>query len=351
MAANEIESLRKNILDWHDLNARDLPWRGEKDPYRIFVSEIMLQQTRAETVIPYYRAFLEAFPDADALGDADESAVLKKWEGLGYYSRARNLQKAARVVSRELGGQFPMDVKGLKELPGIGEYTAGAIASIAFNLPESAIDGNQVRVLSRLFLIDTLTTRPETKNRLREMALLLIDRERPGDFNQALMGLGALVCVPRAPLCASCPAAEYCAARRAGVERQLPVLPARTEKKTERRAVALVFSEDRVLVRRRADRGLLAGLYEFPNFLDAHRDAEVREALLELGVRAHGHRAGEQVTHVFTHLIWEMKAHLYRSDGAQVPGHFYVNKEELAKLPMPSAMAKYREAALKEISC
>ncbi|MEA4899953.1 MAG: A/G-specific adenine glycosylase [Christensenellaceae bacterium] len=341
------EAMRRGILTWHDQNARDLPWRGARDPYLIWVSEIMLQQTRAETVIPYYRAFLEAFPDVFALAGADQSAVLKRWEGLGYYSRARSLHKAAQLVAEQLHGEFPHSVAGLRALPGVGEYTAGAIASMAYGLPEPAIDGNQVRVLSRLFDIRELVTKPDAKRRLREAAQQLIDRARPGDFNQALMGLGALVCLPRNPACERCPVEAYCAARAAGVQRQLPLRPEPVRKRIERRAVALVVCGGEVLVRRRPEDALLGGLYEFPNFLDARSDAAVREALAEWGVTARGHRPLESVEHVFTHLVWRMTGHAYRCEPCEPTGVVFVDAEALRALPMPTAMHKYREAALR----
>ena len=344
-----MDRIRPAILRWHDEHARALPWRGEKDPYRIWLSEIMLQQTRAETVIAYYHAFLSRFPTLQALADADVDEVLKCWEGLGYYSRARNLQKCAQVVVRDLDGAFPKDIKSLKKLPGIGDYTAGAIASMAFGLPEPAIDGNLTRVLSRLFAMDQLVTTPAAKAQLRKDALALIDTTRPGDFNQALMGMGALLCVPRKPRCAACPVCDFCRARALGMEASLPVLPAPLDKKTERRVVALVFYNNRVLVRKRADTGLLAGLWEFPNFLHAHTNASVLEALSEMGVTAKKMRTGQDYTHVFTHLIWKMTTSLYESRDGNVQGGQFADKQALETLAMPSAMQPFRDQALSEL--
>ena len=343
------QQMRRAILAWHDRNARDLPWRGQTDPYRIWVSEIMLQQTRAETVIPYYLRFLEHYPTVEALAAAPEEALLKDWEGLGYYSRARNLRRAAQVVAGELGGRFPQTVQGLRALPGVGGYTAGAVASMAFGLPEPAIDGNQVRVLSRLFAIQGEVQSPQVKKRLREQALLLLDRERPGDFNQALMGLGALVCLPRNPKCDGCPAARLCLARAQGLERQLPQMPSRTGQRVERRAVALVFWEDKVLVRQRPDRGLLARMWEFPHFLQAESGAALEEALGEMGVALKGRRTGPRARHVFTHLIWEMTGYICRAASDQVQGGRYVDREQLAALPMAAAHKVYREEAMSRL--
>ncbi len=331
----------KALICWHDENARPLPWRLEKDPYKIWLSEIMLQQTRAETVVGYYGRFLDRFPTVSALAAADPVEVLKLWEGLGYYSRARNLMKAAKAVAA--AGGFPRDVKGLRALPGVGEYTAGAIASIAFGLPEPAIDGNQIRVLSRAFGVRVSAASPEGKCALRQAAERAIPAERPGDFNQAMMGLGAMVCTPR-PDCARCPVSGFCDAFRAGDAASLPVLPPKADKRTEQRAVALVFRGNSVLIRRRPDEGLLAGLYEFPGFPGAKTGAEVRAALQEIGVSPKDLRPGGSARHVFTHLIWRMDGWLCEADGA-AEGEF-VGAEALNALPFPTALRAFREMAL-----
>mgnify|MGYP000844635503 CR=1 FL=1 len=330
------------LLRWHDDNARDLPWRCEKDPYKIWLSEIMLQQTRAETVIPYYRAFLGRFPTAEALAGADPVEVLKLWEGLGYYSRARNLMKAAKLVA-EAGG-FPRDIKGLRALPGVGEYTAGAIASIAFGLPEPAIDGNQIRVLSRAFGVRVPATSPEGKRALRAAALSVMPQTRPGDFNQALMGLGALICAPR-PGCARCPVSAFCDAFRTGDAEELPILPPKADKRDQQRAVALVFGKDTVLVRRRPEDGLLPGLYEFPGFPGARAKADVRAALREIGVEPENLRPAGDARHVFTHLVWRMNGWACEADRAD-EGEF-VGTAALCALPFPTALKVFRETALR----
>ena len=331
----------KALLCWYDENARPLPWRLEKDPYKIWLSEIMLQQTRAETVVGYYGRFLGRFPTVSALAAADPVEVLKLWEGLGYYSRARNLMKAAKAVAA--AGCFPRNVQGLRALPGVGEYTAGAIASIAFGLPEPAIDGNQIRVLSRVFGVRVSAASPEGKRALRQAALCAIPAERPGDFNQAMMGLGAMVCTPR-PDCARCPVSGFCDAFRTGDAASLPVLPPKADKRTEQRAVALVFRDNSVMVRRRPDEGLLAGLYEFPGFPGAKTGAEVRAALQEIGVSAKDLRPGGSARHVLTHLVWRMDGWLCEADGA-AEGEF-VSAEALNALPFPTALRVFREMAL-----
>ena len=335
----------KALLRWHDRAARDLPWRREKDPYKIWLSEIMLQQTRAETVIPYYRAFLSRFPTVEALAAADEVEVLKLWEGLGYYSRARNLMKAARLVAE--AGAFPRDVQGLRKLPGVGEYTAGAILSIAYGLPEPAVDGNQIRVLSRVFGIRIPAQSPEGRRALRAAALSAIPEERPGDFNQAMMGLGALICTPR-PDCARCPVSAFCDALRSGDAPSLPLLPPKADKRVEQRAVALVYREDAVLVRRRPDEGLLAGLYEFPGFPGARTEAEVREALREIGVEPENLAPSGSARHVFTHLVWRMDG--WRCDARSAGEGEFVGGQALLALPFPIALKAFRQRALEALA-
>jgi len=255
-------SVAARLLAWYDAGHRDLPWRRTADPYRIWVSEIMLQQTRAETVIPYYARFLERFPDAAALAQASEQEVLAAWSGLGYYSRARNLQKAARLVERG----FPASYAGLRELPGVGDYTAAAIASIAFGLPYAVVDGNVMRVIARVTDDAADIGASRTRARFRDIAQSWLDRRRAGAFNQALMELGATVCLPRAPQCGICPLADVCAARRYGRAAELPVKLRRTEPVAVAQALAVVRRRDCVLMwQRAADARRLAGFWELPS--------------------------------------------------------------------------------------
>ncbi|MBR3504276.1 MAG: A/G-specific adenine glycosylase [Clostridia bacterium] len=341
----------EELLAWHDAHARDLPWRGETDPYRIWISEIMLQQTTTQTVKGYYARFIGAFPTVQALAEAPEQEVLKLWEGLGYYSRARNLQKAAKIVARELGGRLPDTVEALRVLPGIGDYTAGAIASMAYGKAELAMDGNLVRALARLTAEEGCVGEAAVKKRLRAAGMALIDKERPGDFNQAMMGLGRLVCLPGNPKCGECPVAARCAAHAKGVERELPVTPPKAAKRIERRGVALAFSGGRVLVRRRGAGGLLAGLWEFPNFEDACDAASLAECLGELGVAARGGRCVGAATHVFTHLVWKMEGFAFSADALpETDGLRAVDAAGLLALPMPSAMRAFRDIAQTALS-
>jgi A/G-specific adenine glycosylase len=302
--AGQRAELRRALLDHYDRSARALPWRGERDPYRVLVSEVMLQQTRVETVRRFYGTWLERFPDVDALAAAGQDEVLKAWEGLGYYRRARNLQGAAQLVRERLGGAFPTDADGLRALPGVGEYTAGAVASIAFGKVAAAVDGNVRRVLSRLFDVAL-----PGAAWLRETAAALVDRERPGDWNQALMDLGATVCTPRAPGCDRCPVAAWCRARSAGT---VPDRPARSAKRvvpTVHLALGVFHEEDRVLLERRLPDGLLGGMWAFPEAEVVAGEApnaaasSLRARATELGVEAEGDGVAlDPVEHRFTHL-------------------------------------------------
>jgi len=299
-------------LRYYDEERRELPWRGEDDPYRIWVSEVMLQQTRVETVIPYYNRWIERFPDVESLARASQEEVLQAWKGLGYYRRARNLHRAAREVRERWDGALPGSPDELRELPGVGEYTAGAVASIAFGVAASAVDGNARRVLSRL-----LDLADPGAAELRRRAGELLDPERPGAFNQALMELGARICTPRRPACDACPLEEECLARERGTVEERPVPAPRTPVREVEVAVAVaVDGGGRVLLRRRPDSGLLGGMWEFPGTeLEGEEDpADAAVGLLlerpglELGaVEGRGPRTLEPVPHRFSHL-----AALYR---------------------------------------
>ncbi len=323
------------LLAWYDREKRELPWRGTQDPYRVWLSEIMLQQTRAEAVAPRYEAFLTRFPTVAALAAADEEAVLKAWEGMGYYSRARNLRRAAMEVVRR--GGFPQSAKEWQKLPGVGAYTAAAVASIAFHEAAPALDGNQARVLSRLLAFEGTVDTPQ---RLRAQAEALIDRERPGDYNQALMDLGSGVCTPRAPKCGLCPVAAFCAARAGGDAESYPHLPPPIARREVEVTVVLAYLGGRVLVRRRPSKGLLAGLWEFPNFSEGTLEDTLP------GARATGELACSR--HVFTHLVWNMRG--LRAEAEALPeGMRAVDAEGLRALPFPTALRVYRQIALEEL--
>jgi A/G-specific adenine glycosylase len=253
---------RARIERWYDSAKRDLPWRRTRDPYRIWVSEIMLQQTRVAAAVPYFERFLERFPDALALAAAGEAEVLAKWAGLGYYSRARNLHRAAQAIA---AGGFPRDYDAIRALPGIGGYTAAAIASIAFGLPHAVLDGNVVRVLARLSAEREAVASAAAKDRLRTLADRLLDRKRPGDYNQALMELGATVCLPQNPRCSACPVSAMCEARRRGLADRLPVKAPRAKAVVIERELLLIRRRGRCLLwQRQPDSGPMAGFWELP---------------------------------------------------------------------------------------
>ena len=309
--------LRRLLLEHYDAHRRDLPWRQNREPYRVWVSEIMLQQTRVETAIPYYDRWIERFPTVEALADVDEESVLKAWEGLGYYSRARNLHRSARLVRERFGGVIPQDSQSLKTLPGIGEYSAGAIASIAYGEVVPAVDGNVRRVLSRLFDLED-----PTDASLRKRAGELVDPDRPGDWNQALMELGATVCTPRSPRCSACPLAGECRALAEGTQELRPAPRRRPRVRTVSYAVVVALNPaGEVLMVRRPRDGLLGGLWEFPAVEIGAGDAtpaggkprvgrSLQERCLshlkDLGVHLSGQTMSfsvlPEVRHAFTHL-------------------------------------------------
>ncbi len=323
------------LLEWYDGHKRTLPWRGIGDAYAVLVSEIMLQQTRAAAVIPYYGRFMAELPTAEALAACPEERLLKLWEGLGYYSRARNLQKCARAVVERYDGRFPETAEELKKLPGIGPYTAGAIASIAFGRPEPAVDGNVLRVMARLFEDDGDVTDPKVRDR---WTAFLKDRmgRRPGDLNQSFMDLGSLVCLPKGPLCESCPLAACCGAKAHGTQADYPNRGEKRPKRQEALTVFAVRDGDSFLIRRRPQKGLLSGLYELPNRPGHLSQAEIGQALTDLGVQPVG--AWEIVfrQHVFTHVIWHMQVVRLNVQREEVPGYGWYTGAE----PLPEAFLK-----------
>lgn len=308
------------LLAWFDRNKRILPFRRNKTPYRVWVSEIMLQQTRVSAALPYYERFMAELPDVRALADCEPERLAKLWEGLGYYSRARNLQKAARVIVDEYGGELPADAALLRKLPGIGDYTAGAIASLAFGLPEPAVDGNVLRVWSRLSNDASDVTLPETKRRMTAEVRAAQPKDRPGDFNEALMELGALVCIPNgAPLCETCPLRAQCEGYRAGTAPGLPVKPAKKPRRIEDWTLGVVLFEDAVLLEKRPETGLLAGLWQpamFPGTLSA---GDVEAQLAAQGTIAHTERTLKPARHIFSHVEWHMTGYLLRADSVSLP--------------------------------
>lgn len=295
------------LLPWYQANARELPWRKTKDPYRIWVSEIMLQQTRVEAVIRYYYNFLDYLPDVAALAAAPEEQLLKLWEGLGYYSRVRNMQKAAHSIMHEHGGVFPSTYAGIRALCGIGDYTAGAIASFAFDLPYPAVDGNVLRVASRLLAFEGRITDPAARRALTAAVAAAQPKDAPAAFNQATMELGAIVCLPNgAPKCAACPMAAVCAAHRGGRETEFPQKAKKAPRRVEKRTVLLLWEGERLALARRPATGLLAGLFEPACIKGQATAAQISAAFAAAGMPPLRVAPLGEAKHIFTHLEWHM---------------------------------------------
>ncbi len=344
-----LEDISKPLLKWYDSNRRVLPWREEPTPYRVWVSEIMLQQTRVEAVKPYFERFMEALPDVESLAGAPEEALLKLWEGLGYYNRARNLQEAARQIMTEYNGEMPSEYEELCRLKGIGSYTAGAIASIAFGKRVPAVDGNVLRVVSRICRRDEDILLPKVKKRMEEELLLALP-DRPGDFNQAMMEIGAMVCIPNGtPHCERCPLADICMAKADGVQAEYPKKSSKKKRRIEEKTVLVIQDENKAALHRRPQKGLLAGMYEFPT-IEGHKTAEeVQSWLEERGLKILRIVPLQEAKHIFTHKEWHMRGYMVRVDELapknerllQEDWIFAGAAETEEKYPVPSAFAAY----------
>ena len=329
--------LASRLLDWYGQHGRRLPWRGARDPYEIWVSEIMLQQTRVETVIPYFQRWLRAFPTVKALAAASEQDVLNVWEGLGYYSRARNLHRAARILAAEDNGTLPRDLAGLRALPGIGRYTAGAIASMAYAADEPTLDANIRRVLARLFNVEQPADSPAGENRLWELARSHLPKGRAGDFNQALMDLGAMICLPKNPRCLICPLMDVCEARKLGLQEQRPVLKPKKPVPHFVHAAGVIIQRSRVLLALRPSKGLLGGMWEFPNGRVEGDPARGLKAVLQTGYRLKVRREAALgvVEHAYTH--FRVTVHAFRCaalEPSRGPNLKWVRLKELEEYPM-----------------
>ena len=347
---NLLRTLPEPLLGWYRENARDLPWRHTEDPYRIWVSEIMLQQTRVAAVLGYYARFLAVFPTVEVLAETDEELLMKLWEGLGYYSRARNLQKAAREITA-LGG-FPDTYDGLLALPGIGDYTASAIAAAAFGRREPAVDGNVLRVMTRLTDCHDDISDPKTKRAVRA-ALAEVMPEEPADiriFNQAMMELGATVCGPNtAPRCDDCPVSGLCLGRQRGTAEILPVKKAKKERRVEEKTVLLLMRDGKIALRKRPKTGLLAGLWEFPNVEGALDETAAGAAVEAMGLSVIDWQSRLTAKHIFTHVEWHMTGYALTVRGDGPAELEWVDAAGLAARSVPSAFARYYEEAKREL--
>lgn len=337
------KSVSGPLLRWYDKHRRQLPWRAAPgktaDPYHVWLSEIMLQQTTVITVGPYYRSFLSRWPDVRALAVAELDDVLHAWQGLGYYARARNLHKCARLVANEYGGKFPNTEKGLRELPGIGAYTAAAVAAIAFGRPTVPVDGNIERVMARLHAVaDPL---PGSKGQLAELARCYGVKARPGDFAQALMDLGATICTPRNPTCALCPVGKYCDARSTGAPDDFPKRLPKGTKPTRKGIVYWVEDPSgRIFLRRRAEQGLLGGMMEFPSTAWGDQSPSFAAAKREAPVGQAWHRVPGIVEHTFTHFHLELSVIRGRGESRTEDNGVWIAVEEFKDLALPTLMKK-----------
>ncbi len=320
-----------SLTDWYKQNARDLPWRRTRDAYAVWISEIMLQQTRVAAAIPYYERFLAELPDVSALANVDDDRLHKLWEGLGYYSRAKNLKRAAREIVDRFGGKIPGRYCELLTLPGVGEYTAGAVASIAFGEAVPAVDGNVLRVWARLYAYERDIRDPIYKKEVRAALLPLIPAVEPGVFNAAMMELGALICLPNgAPKCDACPARGWCEAARLGKTSELPVLGAKKPRRIERKTVFVLQTEQGLLGYRRPESGLLAGLWQLPEMAGELTDAEAASWLGERGILPVGELRVYERKHIFTHVEWHMRVFAARVAADVLPGGWFVLDESHA---------------------
>ena len=340
----QLEQIVKPLLAWFEKNARTLPWRSISTPYRVWVSEIMLQQTRVEAVKPYFERFMHALPDVKSLAECEEERLLKLWEGLGYYNRVRNMQIAAQTVMEQYDGKLPADYEKLLELKGIGHYTAGAIASIAYGIPVPAVDGNVLRVYSRLLADDANIDLQTTKKRITRKLQETYPQKNPGIATQALMELGATVCVPNgAPRCDVCPVAEICQARKQDTWRNLPVRSEKKKRKIVDKTVFILLTEDTVALHKRSTSGLLAGMWEFPN-VDAKLDKQAAVTQVT-GWQAEPLDLLMQTsyTHIFSHVEWHMTAYYIRCRKTNKKWK-WVTKESLDETyALPSAFRPFRE--------
>ena len=331
------------LLPWYRQQKRDLPWRQDKEPYHVWLSEIMLQQTRVEAVKGYYTRFLQALPTVGDLAACDDETLHKLWEGLGYYSRVRNLKKAAVQIMELHSGIFPEEYEKIRALPGIGDYTAGAISSICFDQPRAAVDGNVLRVISRLTENDTPIDLPARKREVTE-ALEAIYPPQAGEFTQALMELGATLCGPNwAPRCESCPCSHFCGGARHGTAERFPVKLPKREKRVEERTVFILSCDGKLALEKRPDRGLLAGLWQFPN-VSGHLDAaQALEAVERMGLRPREITKIIERKHIFTHIIWKMRG-IYLEIAEETGDFCWLTAAQIdAQAALPTAFRQFRE--------
>lgn len=343
-----LEKIVTPLLEWYDQNARILPWREDPRPYRVWVSEIMLQQTRVEAVKPFFERFVMALPGVRDLAVCPEDQLLKLWEGLGYYNRVRNMQKAAKVIMERYGGEMPGDYEALLSLPGIGSYTAGAVASIAFQIPVPAVDGNVLRVISRVLVSEGDILKQSVKKKMETEIKKIMPKDRPGAFNQALMELGATVCVPNGMAkCEFCPLEPLCQAKAQNRVMELPRKAPKKPRRIEKRTVLVIRDGERAAIRKRPGSGLLAGLYELPNLEGHLTDRQVLEYLNERGFSPMRIRKLPPSKHIFSHIEWQMIGYVIRVEELEkgrMEEMLFVEPARTEKdYPIPAAFAAYAD--------
>ena len=334
----------KELIEWYLGCARDLPWRKTNDPYAIWVSEIMLQQTRVEAVKPYYHRFLTELPDASSLAACEDERLYKLWEGLGYYSRVRNMKKAAITCMERHGGKLPQSHDELLNLCGIGPYTAAAIASIAFKEAKPAIDGNVLRVMARFLAIETVVTEKDARKKIENHLASVISKDEPGIFNSAMMELGATLCGPdTSARCGGCPLLKKCKAFEKGLTEKLPVRAKKAEKRVEQRTVFVIKSEKGTVLQKRPPKGLLAGLWELPSVAGHPSAEEIPSLFSKSGLKIRAVSALPDAKHVFTHIVWELKGYLIQVDDSDAPDCTFFTPSALEQLALPSAFSAYKD--------
>lgn len=343
-----IEKIVEPLVEWYQKSHRLLPWRESKNPYYIWISEIMLQQTRVEAVKPYFERFIHALPTVQAVAQCPEDELLKLWEGLGYYNRVRNIQKAAVRIVQEYEGKLPADYEKLKDLPGIGNYTAGAIASIAYGIPVPAVDGNVLRVYSRIMEDSEDILKQSMKTRVEKEFLQIMPKDVPGEFNQALMELGAMVCIPNGMAkCDLCPVAACCKARKHGTVMSLPVKKKAKSRRLEQKTVLVIQDGERVAIRKRPKKGLLAGLYELPNLEGHQKEEEILNWLQQYDIVPMRILPIGNAKHIFSHVEWDMIGYAIKVAALDVKKEkdmMFIETGEIEdEYPVPAAFQSYAE--------
>lgn len=350
---NDLNHIVKPLLDWYHQNARILPWRQNKDPYRVWVSEIMLQQTRVEAVIPYYERFMQKLPTLRSLAECDDELLLKLWEGLGYYSRVRNLKKAAQVICNEYQGEFPQDFEIILKLPGIGTYTAGAISSIAFEKARAAVDGNVLRVITRLTENSQDIMDAKFRKEVTEKLEKVYPKTDRGDFTQSLMELGAVVCVPNGePKCEVCPLNSLCRACKNHTQMKYPVKKKKAERKKEEKTVLILQYQDKIALNKRKKEGLLSGMWELPNLEGKKTFEEIKQWLLDRGIVTENPSMPKnkqewiKKKHIFSHVEWHMEGVIIPCASVKEENGFtWITREQLEnEIALPTAFQKIYKA-------